>query len=120
MSWIITFIFEPAKLQMNWARARGRSNLRCDKPGRSVEISTSGRTFSVISWFPRAGAHPGNDDSDHGDQVQLPEHSLEDGEHPPEVPGRRVVAVAERRERDKAEVEADRPRAIRALGKEVP
>jgi hypothetical protein len=28
MSLIITFMFEPAKLQMNWASARGTSNLR--------------------------------------------------------------------------------------------
>jgi hypothetical protein len=27
MSVIITFMFEPAKLQMNWASARGRINL---------------------------------------------------------------------------------------------
>jgi hypothetical protein len=28
MSLIITFMFEPAKLQMNWARASGARNLR--------------------------------------------------------------------------------------------
>jgi hypothetical protein len=28
MSLIITFMFEPAKLQMNWARASGASNRR--------------------------------------------------------------------------------------------
>jgi hypothetical protein len=28
MSLIITFMFEPAKLQMNWARANGMSTLR--------------------------------------------------------------------------------------------
>jgi hypothetical protein len=27
-------MFEPAKLQMNWARASGRRNLRGEKPGR--------------------------------------------------------------------------------------
>ena len=33
MSVIITFMFEPAKLQMNCARARGRINLRGDTAG---------------------------------------------------------------------------------------
>ncbi len=30
MSVIITFMFDPAKLQMNWARARGTSTRRSD------------------------------------------------------------------------------------------
>ena len=30
MSLIITFMFEPAKLQMNWARASGARNLRSE------------------------------------------------------------------------------------------
>src|SRR5438874_6233275 len=30
MSLIITFMFEPAKLQMNWARASGAMNARAD------------------------------------------------------------------------------------------
>jgi hypothetical protein len=34
MSLIITFMFEPAKLQMNWARARGTSALRNAPGGR--------------------------------------------------------------------------------------
>ena len=33
MSLIITFMFEPAKLQMNWASASGRINLRADAAG---------------------------------------------------------------------------------------
>ena len=33
MSVIITFMFEPAKLQMNWASASGRINLRGDTTG---------------------------------------------------------------------------------------
>jgi hypothetical protein len=36
MSLIITFMFEPAKLQMNWARARGTSALRNALDGRSA------------------------------------------------------------------------------------
>jgi len=33
MSLITTFMFEPAKLQMNWARASGSSILRSDLAG---------------------------------------------------------------------------------------
>jgi hypothetical protein len=33
MSLIMTFMFEPAKLQMNWARASGISILRSDVAG---------------------------------------------------------------------------------------
>src|SRR5664279_1972595 len=36
MSLIITFMFEPAKLQMNWARASGTSTLRKALDGRPV------------------------------------------------------------------------------------
>ena len=36
MSLIITFMFEPAKLQMNCASARGRISLRADRAGRSA------------------------------------------------------------------------------------
>ena len=36
MSLIITFMFEPAKLQMNWARASGRRNLRRAAPKSST------------------------------------------------------------------------------------
>jgi hypothetical protein len=36
MSLIITFMFEPAKLQMNCASARGRINLRAETAGRSA------------------------------------------------------------------------------------
>ena len=32
MSLIITFMFEPAKLQMNWASASGARNLRREAP----------------------------------------------------------------------------------------
>ena len=37
MSLIITFMFEPAKLQMNWASASGRIRRRADASGRSGE-----------------------------------------------------------------------------------
>ena len=36
MSLIITFMFEPAKLQMNCASARGRISLRADRAGRAA------------------------------------------------------------------------------------
>jgi hypothetical protein len=43
MSLIITFMFEPAKLQMNWARASGSRNFR----GETTEALTV-RALSVI------------------------------------------------------------------------
>src|SRR4051812_3765356 len=46
MSLIITFMFEPAKLQMNWARASGTSTLRRAAEGRVDVSATAGRAFS--------------------------------------------------------------------------
>jgi hypothetical protein len=41
-------MFEPAKLQMNWASARGRINLRGDTTGRSgIRAWLTGADFSV-------------------------------------------------------------------------
>jgi hypothetical protein len=40
MSLIITFMFEPAKLQMNWASASGSRILRSDPAGRPA-VATS-------------------------------------------------------------------------------
>src|SRR6478736_9435246 len=45
MSLIITFMFEPAKLQMNWASASGRINLRGDiaeLPAARAPLATTG------------------------------------------------------------------------------
>jgi len=48
MSVIITFMFEPAKLQMNWASASGRINLRADASGRSgIAASLNGTELSL-------------------------------------------------------------------------
>jgi hypothetical protein len=48
MSLIITFMFEPAKLQMNWASASGRINLRADAAGWStVSVWLAGTELSV-------------------------------------------------------------------------
>ena len=44
MSVIITFMFDPAKLQMNWASARGRINLRGDttaRPGTRAPLAAA-------------------------------------------------------------------------------
>src|SRR4051812_1715806 len=49
MSAIITFMFEPAKLQMNWASARGRMSLRGDiaaRVGISAELAAA--VFPVV------------------------------------------------------------------------
>ena len=53
MSVIITFMFEPAKLQMNCASASGRINLREDIPARpgtkaSLEVPSSQTPGSPI------------------------------------------------------------------------
>jgi hypothetical protein len=48
MSVIITFMFEPAKLHMNWASARGRINLLGDICARSeTSASLDATEFSV-------------------------------------------------------------------------
>ena len=58
MSAIITFMFDPAKLQMNCASASGRISRRADASGRS---GVSGSlTDAVPSLTPRLGARLGN------------------------------------------------------------
>ena len=53
MSVIITFMFEPAKLQMNWASASGRINLRGDISARSETTASLGATeFSSPGFTP--------------------------------------------------------------------
>src|ERR1700733_7932397 len=47
MSLIMTFMFEPAKLQMNWARARGSSIRRSD--GAILPVSTG---FAIAQSSP--------------------------------------------------------------------
>jgi hypothetical protein len=54
MSVIITFMFEPAKLQMNWASASGRINLRADASGRSGARAGLTGTDSSLTWFSRS------------------------------------------------------------------
>jgi hypothetical protein len=49
MSVIITFMFEPAKLQMNCASASGRINLRADASGRSGAMAVLTGTDSSVS-----------------------------------------------------------------------
>src|ERR1700750_3144954 len=54
MSVIITFMFEPAKLQMNCASARGRINLRGDIPARpETRAPLAGAALSVSAVHPR-------------------------------------------------------------------
>jgi hypothetical protein len=72
MSEIITFMFDPAKLQMNWARASGAINLRADaagRPGRASiaalsatpihgrNVSTSAGRSLPVAVFERQGVH---------------------------------------------------------------
>ncbi len=59
MSAIITFMFEPAKLQMNCASASGRINLRADASGRSgVKDALAAIGLSVTSLLLRAFSAP--------------------------------------------------------------
>ena len=51
MSLIITFMFEPAKLQMNWASASGTSSFR----GETVDLARF--RFSVM-WLPPIQVQP--------------------------------------------------------------
>jgi hypothetical protein len=45
---IITFMFEPAKLQMNWASASGRIRRRADASGRSgVRVPLAATRLSI-------------------------------------------------------------------------
>jgi putative membrane protein len=63
----------------------------------------------------RESRHEHGDD---GDEVQLSDERLDHREGVAEVPARRVVAVADGGESDVAEVEAQRARAVSALGEE--
>src|SRR5438128_4408183 len=50
MSLIITFMFEPAKLQMNWARASGTSTLRRAAAGSAFLSAMARRPCSHDRW----------------------------------------------------------------------
>jgi hypothetical protein len=61
MSAIITFMFEPAKLQMNWASARGRINLRGDStalPGIMASLAATGFSVMGLHTCTRVGEQP--------------------------------------------------------------
>src|SRR3954465_13978971 len=47
MSLIITFMFEPAKLQMNCARASGRISRRADRAGLGTNVRSTDTDASV-------------------------------------------------------------------------
>jgi hypothetical protein len=53
MSLIITFMLEPAKLQMNWARARGTSALR-----KALESTDADSNGHVLTASPAANEAP--------------------------------------------------------------
>jgi hypothetical protein len=63
MSLIMTFMFEPAKLQMNWASASGTSILRndarmvCPSPGSVMTATRRGLGRPRRDW-PRSGFVP--------------------------------------------------------------
>ena len=56
MSVIITFMFTPAKLRMNWACSSGRGNLRGDFTARfEIRASLAATGFSVTRFRHRNG-----------------------------------------------------------------
>ena len=60
MSVIITFMFEPAKLQMNWASARGRINLRgeiTELPRVTASLAATGFSVTGLHMCTRVGEH---------------------------------------------------------------
>jgi hypothetical protein len=55
MSLIITFMFEPAKLQMNWASASGRIIRRADRAGLGASV-LSADTEPLVTVLSPTGA----------------------------------------------------------------
>ena len=55
MSVIMTFMFEPAKLQMNWAKARGTSIARRDGLG-VFDLVASVIAIKTPLWLPAAAS----------------------------------------------------------------
>jgi hypothetical protein len=58
MSVIITFMFEPAKLQMNWARASGARNLRREAAEPADPGSSATGRLHQIPAFSNRRARP--------------------------------------------------------------
>ena len=84
MSVIITFMFEPAKLQMNWASASGRINLRGEisaRPGARASLAATG--LPVTRSLHRSGWSAYGDD-----------RSMRRTPHRPEGVKRKPVALA--------------------------
>ena len=74
MSVIITFMFEPAKLQMNWASASGRINLRGE-----ISARPGARAPLIATGFPVTRSHHRNESGAYGDDgsVQRTPHRPE-------------------------------------------
>src|SRR6516225_1290502 len=75
MSLIITFMFEPAKLQMNWARASGRMNARAEP----TQLAVAKPGFSGVALTGRVsdGSH-----QDHGGIAADGINASRAGHHP--------------------------------------
>jgi hypothetical protein len=75
MSVIITFMFEPAKLQMNCASASGRISLRADASGRSTVGAWLAGTELSLTRSPAAARvrvpTPKYDPADHASSKSL-------------------------------------------------
>src|SRR5215213_7820159 len=66
MSLIITFMFEPAKLQMNWARASGARNLR----GEIAEPAGAGSSASAIGRLRLGDGARGEDQGEVAERLR--------------------------------------------------
>jgi hypothetical protein len=65
MSVIITFMFEPAKLQMNWASASGRINLLADTAPPELSAALPATGISVTRYSPSTHQRSRSNVADH-------------------------------------------------------
>jgi hypothetical protein len=56
---IATFMFEPAKLATNWARASGASILRAERPASAVGAASAAAELSMCTASSVTGSRPG-------------------------------------------------------------
>src|SRR5258705_76796 len=76
MSLIITFMFDPAKLQMNCASASGRISLRADASGRPGTAAAAGTRSSVIALSRPDRGGPAEPARGHAIAVLRPETDI--------------------------------------------
>src|SRR5919108_3859179 len=130
MSLIITFMFEPAKLQMNWARASGRRNLRLAAPtssGVSARLSASGLSLTCVRslGLRRRDGHRRADQGEVAEclwevaDLPLPRHVVLLGEQA-EIVGQAEEPLEERAGLLDAAVECESAHEPERAGEELP